>query len=82
MHTDRLDREIVHVAADMGRRLGLRVVAEGVEDHATFAALSELGCTLAQGFGLGRPMSLAQFEQYLAAPPEIARRIVPDLHAA
>lgn len=82
MHADRLDREIVHVAADMGRRLGLRVVAEGVEDHATFAALGELGCTLAQGFGLGRPMTVAQFEQYLAAPPEIARRIVPHLHAA
>jgi diguanylate cyclase (GGDEF)-like protein len=82
IQTDRLDREIVQVAADMGRRLGLRIVAEGVENHATFAMLAAMGCTLAQGFGIGRPMTQAQFERYLEAPPEIARRIVPHLHAA
>ncbi|HWI22463.1 MAG TPA: GGDEF domain-containing phosphodiesterase [Baekduia sp.] len=82
MHDDPLDFEIVKIAAVLGKRLALRVVAEGVEDQDTYMQLAELGCTLAQGFGIGRPMPKAQFDQYLNHPPEIARRIAPNLHAA
>lgn len=36
--------------------MGLRVVAEGIEDDATLDLLRELGCDLAQGYLISRPM--------------------------
>jgi len=50
------DAAIVRSTVDMARNLGLRVVAEGVEDEAALDVLRSLGCDLAQGFHLGRPM--------------------------
>jgi EAL domain-containing protein (putative c-di-GMP-specific phosphodiesterase class I) len=35
--------------------MGLRIVAEGIEDTATLELLTELGCDLAQGFCISRP---------------------------
>ena len=50
------DAFIVRSVIDARRTtLGLRVVAEGVEDEATLQALRELGCDVAQGFHLGAP---------------------------
>ncbi|HEY3058366.1 MAG TPA: EAL domain-containing protein [Chloroflexota bacterium] len=46
---------IVRSIVELGHSLGLRVVAEGLEDRATQARLIELGCDLAQGYLLGRP---------------------------
>jgi EAL domain-containing protein (putative c-di-GMP-specific phosphodiesterase class I)/CHASE2 domain-containing sensor protein len=40
----------------MAHELGLKVVAEGVEDEACLAALREMGCDLAQGYLIARPM--------------------------
>jgi len=53
------DRTIVRSTIDLGHSLGLRVVAEGVEDEATLTLLSLYGCDLAQGFFLARPMPAA-----------------------
>ncbi len=50
------DRVIVDSTVGLGTRLGLTVVAEGVEDDATLAELGRLGCRVAQGFLLGRPV--------------------------
>jgi diguanylate cyclase (GGDEF)-like protein len=50
------DRVIVDSTVALGRRLGLDVVAEGVEDEATRDALVGLGCELAQGFLFSRPV--------------------------
>jgi diguanylate cyclase (GGDEF)-like protein len=50
------DRVIVDSTVALGRRLGLTVVAEGVEDEATRAALLDLECDLAQGFLFSRPV--------------------------
>lgn len=47
---------IVRSTIELARNLGLAVVAEGVEDDATLLVLGEMGCTIAQGFGLGRPV--------------------------
>ena len=52
---DARDRLIVASTVSLGRALGLDVVAEGVEDEQTAAALQTLGCDLAQGFHFGRP---------------------------
>jgi diguanylate cyclase (GGDEF)-like protein len=46
---------VVRTTIELGHSLGLRVVAEGVEDAATYEALVVLGCDLAQGYYLGEP---------------------------
>jgi diguanylate cyclase (GGDEF)-like protein/PAS domain S-box-containing protein len=58
-----VDREIVSSINDIGRRLGIRTVAESVEDDATLDVLRAIGVDYAQGYAIGRPMPL---EQYLA----------------
>jgi len=47
---------IVRAAVDLIHALGLDAVAEGVEDAATLARLTELGCDRAQGYFFARPM--------------------------
>ncbi|HET6507540.1 MAG TPA: EAL domain-containing protein [Baekduia sp.] len=53
-------RAIARTIVDLGRSLGLRVVAEGIEDAECLAVVRALGCDVAQGFGLGRPMPAAE----------------------
>ena len=59
------DALIVRSTIDLGRNLGLNVVAEGVEDEATLRQLTALGCTMAQGYLFSRPLSATAFEQWL-----------------
>ena len=56
MGTDEDDATIVRSTIDLGRNLGLEVVAEGVESEAIWNTLRELGCTIAQGYFLSRPV--------------------------
>jgi EAL domain-containing protein (putative c-di-GMP-specific phosphodiesterase class I) len=53
----RLERDTAIVTAVIGlaHALDLEAIGEGVEDERQLAALTELGCDLAQGFLLGRP---------------------------
>ncbi len=60
------DTSIVRAIADLGRNLGLDVVAEGVEDRATWDALAELGVHLVQGWHLARPMPVDALLPWLA----------------
>ncbi len=53
---DRADAAIVQAVSGLGRQLGLRIVAEGIEDEATLRAVAEWGATLGQGFYIGRPL--------------------------
>ena len=57
---DHQDRAIVQSIVDIGRNMGLEVIAEGVETQAQLQLLRELECTLVQGYLLGRPMTLEQ----------------------
>jgi diguanylate cyclase (GGDEF)-like protein len=66
MHVDANDFMIVRATVDLGRNLGLRVVAEGVEDLATFDRLADFGCDEAQGFYISRPMSAVEFTRWLS----------------
>jgi EAL domain-containing protein (putative c-di-GMP-specific phosphodiesterase class I) len=68
MTHDRFDREVVVAVAGMGRRLGMRLVAEGVEDVSTWDALVDVGCDVAQGFGIARPMGRDKLLTLLAEP--------------
>ena len=54
MAEDPRDRAIVRSVVDLADGLGMRVVAEGVEDQQTWDALRELGCDVAQGWHLSR----------------------------
>jgi EAL domain-containing protein (putative c-di-GMP-specific phosphodiesterase class I) len=60
MLTDDNDAVIVRSTIDLAHNLGLRVVAEGVEDYETWMQLAELGCDLAQGFYISRPVPAGQ----------------------
>jgi diguanylate cyclase (GGDEF)-like protein/PAS domain S-box-containing protein len=61
------DAVIVRSTIDLGRNLGLRVVAEGVETQEAWQQLEELGCELAQGYFLSRPVPADQLEDWLGA---------------
>jgi EAL domain-containing protein (putative c-di-GMP-specific phosphodiesterase class I) len=56
MHRSEGDRVIVNSTVQLAHSLGRKVVAEGVEDRETLYALSLMGCDLAQGFYIGRPV--------------------------
>ena len=56
MCDDQSDATIVRSTIDLGRNLGLAIVAEGVETQDTWNALRGLGCSLAQGYLIGRAM--------------------------
>ena len=62
-------RRIVQATIDLGHALSLQVVAEGVEDETTLATLTEMGCDIAQGFGIARPMPDAQISDWIARWP-------------
>jgi diguanylate cyclase (GGDEF)-like protein len=51
------DAVIVHSTVDLGRNLGLRVVAEGVENALTLQHLDLLGCHAVQGYHISRPVT-------------------------
>jgi EAL domain-containing protein (putative c-di-GMP-specific phosphodiesterase class I) len=56
MDVDTSDRGIVRSTIDLARNLGLDVVAEGVETQEVWDTLRAQGCTLAQGYLIGKPM--------------------------
>ena len=59
------DEVIVRTLLDLARNLGLSVVAEGVEDAQTWRMLEALGCDVAQGYFMSRPIDLKTFNDWL-----------------
>jgi diguanylate cyclase (GGDEF)-like protein len=57
---------IVESTIMLSHALGLTVVAEGVETPAELRWLRDHGCDIAQGYGIGRPMTAAQLQDWLA----------------
>ena len=74
--TDPRAAAIVRHTVALAHELGLSLVAEGVEDEATGAVLAALGCDVAQGYAIARPMPVEDFLGWLAA------RSVPRPRAA
>jgi len=56
---------IVRATIELGRNLGLEVVAEGVEDDRTWQALERMGCSTAQGYFIGRPMPVVELDGWM-----------------
>ncbi len=69
------DSAIVASTLHLAHRLGMSVVAEGVEDAATSDTLRQLGCEHAQGYFFARPMPALEFGRWQDA------RATPDLAA-
>jgi diguanylate cyclase (GGDEF)-like protein/PAS domain S-box-containing protein len=65
MASDASSRAIVRAIIDLADALKLRVVAEGVEDRATWDVLAGLGCEIAQGYFLSRPLAADTLEAWL-----------------
>jgi EAL domain-containing protein (putative c-di-GMP-specific phosphodiesterase class I) len=65
METDHSDAVLVRSIIELGRNLGLRVTAEGVENERVQNMLRDLGCDYAQGFHLGRPGDPAECRRAL-----------------
>ncbi|MFC6611087.1 putative bifunctional diguanylate cyclase/phosphodiesterase [Amorphoplanes digitatis] len=65
MATDRGDAAIVRSVTALADSLGLRVVAEGVEDERTWRLLAAVGCHAAQGWFHARPMPAPDLAEWL-----------------
>ena len=55
----------VRSVAELGRAVGFRVVAKGLEDRATVALAQEVGCELGQGYLLARPATVEELSSQL-----------------
>jgi diguanylate cyclase (GGDEF)-like protein len=71
---DESDLIIVRSTINLGHDLGLSVIAEGVEDEMTLKRLELLGCDLAQGYHLGRPVPREEFVESLVELEDPAAR--------
>ncbi len=65
MATDPNAEAIVRAVADLARNLGLRLVAEGVENAEVWNKVRDLGCDVAQGYHLSRPMGPDAIDAWL-----------------
>jgi diguanylate cyclase (GGDEF)-like protein len=80
MRTNRDDALIVRSTIDLGHNLGLRLVAEGVEDPVTLDLLRQQGCDGAQGYHLSRPVPAEQIPSAAAiASPLLATASAPPV---
>jgi diguanylate cyclase (GGDEF)-like protein/PAS domain S-box-containing protein len=73
--TSRSQQRLVGSLIDIGRSLGIKVVAEGVETFEQADILRALGCDILQGYAFARPMSAATLESMMRSP---GWRMAPD----
>jgi diguanylate cyclase (GGDEF)-like protein len=66
------DSQIVRAAIELGHALGLRVVAEGVEDALSQELLADWGCDVVQGFHIARPQPIEDLRRWLGRNPTSA----------
>jgi len=65
MHQSPPDAAIVKSIIELGHSLGMVVVAQGVENRNTWEALAQLGCDLAQGYYISRPLTPSELDGWL-----------------
>jgi diguanylate cyclase len=71
MVRDEGDAAIVRSTIDLAHGMGLKVVAEGIEDEPTFERLRTMGCDVAQGYWISKPLTAAQVPMFLPASTNI-----------
>jgi diguanylate cyclase (GGDEF)-like protein len=67
---------IVRATIELAGSMGLDVVAEGVEDEATWQTLQRLGCSMAQGYFLSRPIPAAEVAGWVRDWPTKSSRLL------
>ena len=67
MQNDTEAMTIVEICIQLARKLKMRTVAEGVEDEVALQVLAELGCDMAQGYHIGRPMPEQGLREWIRA---------------
>ena len=72
MCDNRSDRLMVQSTIALAHSLGRKVVAEGVEQREVLEALTEMGCDIAQGYVIGRPMSLESLVKRIATDRKVS----------
>jgi predicted signal transduction protein with EAL and GGDEF domain len=75
MTRDPSNEVIARTTVDLGLNLGLQVIAEGVEDNATWDLLHALGCHAAQGYLFTPPLPAAALQAWFASAPPPLRRV-------
>jgi diguanylate cyclase (GGDEF)-like protein len=73
---DSSDEAIVRSVVELGAKLGLDVVADGVDQEVVWNRLRRMGCRQAQGAVLSRPLPLAKFTEWLRADDPATRKLV------
>lgn len=68
-HQNRGDGVLVRSTVDLAHELGLKVVAEGVEDAECLEFLRRIGCDLVQGYFVSKPISADNLERLLSNHP-------------
>ncbi len=76
------DSVVARTVVDLGRNLDMRVVAEGVEDAATAAALKDFGCDIGQGYYWSRPQPAHAITEWLAVQMAVHGHAVVDTEEA
>jgi EAL domain-containing protein (putative c-di-GMP-specific phosphodiesterase class I)/CHASE2 domain-containing sensor protein len=66
-HVDKGDAMLVRSTVQLAHELGLKVVAEGIEESACLEFLAQIGCDFAQGYFVGRPLAAADLAALAAA---------------
>jgi diguanylate cyclase (GGDEF)-like protein len=69
MTTDPVDAAIVQATIQLAHSIGIRVVAEGIEDQVTWTSLVANRCELVQGYALSRPLPAIDLDTLLRAQP-------------
>lgn len=76
--SNRTNQLLVSTISDLSRKIGAKVVAEGVETQEQLTMLMEIGCPYVQGYWLSRPLPAQVFEDWLllfsAGDPEMKNR--------
>ncbi|MCY6381558.1 putative bifunctional diguanylate cyclase/phosphodiesterase [Hoeflea prorocentri] len=70
--SDTLSHEIVGSVLELGRKLKIETIAEGIETERHLAAMKSLGCNMGQGYLLGKPMPKQHVAERLLAAEKVA----------
>jgi EAL domain-containing protein (putative c-di-GMP-specific phosphodiesterase class I) len=71
---------IVSSVVELGHNLGMTLVAEGVEDEVAMDALAGLGCDIAQGYHLTRPIPAGDFDLWRGERARTHVDSAPSIH--
>lgn len=76
MPNNRDDAMIVTTTLSMSHNMGMKVVAEGIENQETWDQLKKMGCDIAQGYFLTKPLPAEQLLKWLEGSNVIIRKLL------